>query len=1083
MTSAESRLNELFERLLTAAEESLAVGDLEQARATAEEISAVDPENARAAEILRRVASRQTVPSGERALVSIMFADLVGSTMISESVEPEQLRDLLTFYRATANEAVERYNGSVLQYTGDGILAVFGRPNPHEDDARRAVLSGFDLVAAMRASRQDMEQKIGVVADVRVGIHTGRVVVADLRGDSAVPDRDTIVGVAPNLAARIQSEAEPGTVVISDVTQQLVDSDFYLHSLGVRELKGISRPVEVFAVEGPRYAGGRFEAPRYRKGGLVGRDEPRRRLYEAWETLTGGGPDVEGATFLISGEAGIGKTRLAADLVERVAATGGTTLAAACFPYYSNVSLWPIGRMLERWIGVAHEDADRLTRLEEHLDELGLDLARFVPFLSPLLGVADDDRYPPPELDPTAFLDETLNRLVEWLTAAAANATHLFIVEDLHWADPSTLGLLGRLLERHPPALLTVTTTRTPDTVPWREGVEELTLTRLDADAAGEVVANLLEDVADLPEDLRDSIIARAEGIPLFIEELTQSWLNEDRGDPMPLRLQELFTWRLKGPDIDLRIPQVAATVGPTFDAGIVAAVIGDEQLVTDQLEVMTEQGIVERGDLDENTFRFRHALLRDAAYETQVLDVRASTHARLADVLVGRDAEPALIAEHLDLAGEAERAIPVYMQAAMVEQGRGAHQETTRLLTRALHLLDTLPESDERDLTELTGRMLRGLSVSSMQGYGAPEVQADHRRAEVLATRLGTRPEVLPSLIAIWSYWLVSGDLGTARVLIDRLQDMVHQPAYSWFEPEVESSAGWLDFYQGNMDEARAHLERAVEGFAARPAEDSVSPFWPLPNDPIAVSYIALACVSITQGDTGAALEWEMEATRRAEEIGFPRGPFSLAFVKTYSAWIRRFLGDHDAARLLGAEVVGIGQAYGYLYWITLGSSYLTTTEEAGRPDPAFLEQIVATLRLMGQEAFAASNLAYLADLADEAGDPGRALGFVDEAIDIVHKTGENLHLAALLRRRAGYSGALGGRIEDVVTDLTEACRVATEQGARVERLRSAIAMAGLPEMDLPVQWRTWLEEARAEMPADSGIREIADADALLAG
>ena len=292
---------------------------------------------------------------------------------------------------------------------------------------------------------------------------------------------------------------------------------------------------------------------------------------------------------------------------------------------------------------------------------------------------------------------------------------------------------------------------------------------------------------------------------------------------------------------------------------------------------------------------------MRDAAYETQVLDVRRGPTPRSP-----KPSPTAAPSPHWWPSTSTGRDRPIApsastWSAAQAEQARGAHIEATRLLSRALALLETLPESEDRDLSELTARMLRGLSVSSMQGYAAPDVQSDHRRAEALATRLGTRPEVLPSLIAIWAYWLTSGDLSTARGLIDRLSEMVRQPAFSWFEPEVESCAGWLDFYQGDLDSARAHLERGTAGFLARPADQMVSPFWPLPNDPIAVSEIALACVSTLQGEPDEAQRWEREAVARAEEIGFPHGPFSLAFVKTYAAWIRRFLGQHDASRLLG--------------------------------------------------------------------------------------------------------------------------------------------------------------------------------------
>src|SRR3712207_3784291 len=263
--------------------------------------------------------------------MTLLFSDLVGSTRLSEQVEPEQLRDLFAVYRTAAREAVSRYGGHLMHYSGDGILAGFGHPEPHEDDARRAVLAGLDLVVALRDARAQLNDRFGVGLEVRVGIHTGRVVVTDLSDDGSVAERDSIVGLVPNLAARIQQAADPDTVVISDVTQQLVDADFFLHSLGERRLKGIGRPVEVFAVERPRYAAARFQAERYRKAGLVGRDEPRSRLLAAWDAVRQG-TDAAGAFFLVTGEAGIGKSRLLAEVLDRVEASGGRVLGAACLP-------------------------------------------------------------------------------------------------------------------------------------------------------------------------------------------------------------------------------------------------------------------------------------------------------------------------------------------------------------------------------------------------------------------------------------------------------------------------------------------------------------------------------------------------------------------------------------------------------------------------------------------------------------------------------------------------------------------------------------------------------------------------------
>ena len=663
-SSAETRLDRLLERLLTAAEASLAAGDLEPARVTAEEVRAVDPDNPRAARILRQVATRQLGPSGERALMSVLFADLVGSTLLSEQVEPEQLRDLYAFYRTAAREAVSRYRGYVMQYLGDGILAAFGYPEPHEDDARRAVLAGLDLGVALRDAHAELGRRFGVAPEVRVGIHTGRVVVTDLSADPSVAERDSIVGLVTNLAARIQQAAEPGTVVISDVTRQLVDSDFYMHSLGERQLKGISRPVEVFAVERPRYAAARFEVERYRKAGLVGRDEPRDEMLTAWAGVRDTALTSPGAAFLLAGEAGIGTSRLVAEVRDRVEASGGRVLGVGCLPYYANVSLWPMARLLERVLAVTAQDADRLAPLVAHLTSLGLDPAGSVPFLGSLLGLPADPGYAEPELDPSAFLDETLGRLVEWISALARQTPRLLVVEDLHWADPSTLALLGRIVERPPGGLLTVATTRDTAPIPWTTLVSVLELGRLDPASATTLIDNLAAG-QDLAGDRRASVIEQAEGIPLFVEELTRSFLDDSRDNSIPLRLQELFTSRLKAPGVDLRVVQVAATVGPTFDAATVAAVAGDGDAVTEQLRLLADEGIIEPVGPPGRTYRFRHALMRDAAYETQVLDVRRATHADVAETIAAHDGEPALIAQHLDLAGAADRAAGLYLVAA----------------------------------------------------------------------------------------------------------------------------------------------------------------------------------------------------------------------------------------------------------------------------------------------------------------------------------------------------------------------------------------------------------------------------------
>jgi class 3 adenylate cyclase/tetratricopeptide (TPR) repeat protein len=1082
-TSAEARLSRLLERLLSSAEAALRAGDLEPAGATAEEVRAVDPGNERAAAILRQIAAHKVGPWGERALMTLLFSDLVESTRLSEQVEPEQMRDLFTFYRAAARESVERYSGSLIQFSGDGVLAGFGHPEPHEDDARRAVLAGLDLVVAMRDGRAELQRRIGASAEVRVGIHTGRVVITDLRRDAAVSTRDSILGITPNLAARIQGAGEPGTVVISDVTQQLVDADFFMRSLGEHELKGITRSVEIFAVDRPRYAAARFTADRYRRAGLVGREEPADRLVTAWRTLTER-PEHPGAVFLVTGEAGIGKSRLVVELLDRVQCSGGEVLGAGCLPYYANVPLWPLARMLERALGIADrpdKGAVALSALERHLGSLGLEAATFVPFLGSLLSRTDTSGYPTPELDPSAFREVTLARLVDWMSALADRTPHLFVVEDLHWADPSTLELLRLVAERRPAALFTVATTREPDGVPWRDEVEVVELRRLDDVAAKRLVGNLTAG-KELTDDHLVEIVEQAVGNPLFIEELTRSRLAETSTEPIPLRLQELFTWRLKSPDLDLRVVQVAATIGPAFRGSTVSAVFGDEGAVEAQLVLLVDQGIVEPA-ATAGTYRFRHALMRDAAYETQVLDVRRSTHAAVADVMIATGREPALVAQHLDLAGLDVRAASSYVVAAQASQARGAHTEATQLLSRALELYEAMPASQDRDLGELGARMLRVFSVSSMRGYAAPEVESDHDRAQTLVEGLGDRPEVLPSVVGIYAYRLTNGDVPTAHHLTERLLAMTSRPEFSWFQPEVDDCAGFAQLYQGHLESAQGYFERSVAGFEARPSEeDVVSPYWPLPNDPVAAAKIGLACIATLRADPEAAARHEREAIRRAEAIGFPRGPFTVGFVKTYAAWIRQFRGEDEAARRLAGEVVAVGEKHGYAYWVVLGSAYLAGPPD-GAPDPTFLENTVGTLRLMGHEAFLASVLASLARMTARTGDVERSYEQLNDAFQVAHKTGEMLHVPEILRQRAAISRMRDADSEEAVADLVAAVEVATEQGARVSRLRAALDLARLPDEQRPENWTSILAAARRDLPEAYTSTETEAADLLLDG
>lgn len=1079
-SSAETRLAELMGRLLTTAEAALATGDLDLARSTADDVRTVDPDNERAAEIIARITAARQTPVGERALMTLLFSDVVDSTALSERVEPEAMRDIFDRYRREAHIAVERYGGQVVKYLGDGVLASFGYPQAHEDDARRAVLAALDLTASMAAAEAELEADHGVVPHIRVGVHTGRVVVADL-GSGAAREHESIVGAAPNLAARIQAEAEPGMVAVSDVTHAIIEAEFDFDSLGLRSLKGVSRPVEVFAVTRARSVIDRLDAVRFRQARLVGRSAAIERLTGAWEVVRGasGRPDP-GVAILVAGEAGIGKSRLAADLRRHVARSAGDTLATACSAYYANIALWPIAGMLERVLDLPDDDR-ALDALEDHLGSLGMEAARAVPFFAPLLDLPAQARFPAPLLDPAAIRLETLACVRDWLARLARAQPRLLLVEDLHWADPSTLELLGGLVSQPPPGLLTVMTTRADHEIPWVASVEEIGLGRLSDEDATRLVSDIAASHR-LNDETTLSIVARAEGIPLFIEELTRSAM-EEGDDPLPMRLQELLTGRLKGPRVDLRVAQVAATVGATFSTDTVTAVVGDTAQASAAIAELEASGIIEPdGDAGSGAYHFRHALMRDAAYETQMLDVRKATHDQVAGVLSEAGDDDALIAHHFDLASDPAQAVTHYIAGAQRSQGGGAHAEAIRLLSRSLELVAELPEGEGRDLTEVTALMLRVLSTSSTQGYAAPGLQDDQRRAEALTERLAHRPEVSFSvIIAIWAYWLTNGDLGTAGHLAGRLLHMVQDEALAWFRPEVEACAGFQSFYEGDVAQARTHLDAAIAGFSTRPADQMVSPLWPLPNDPYAVTAIAIACVETLAGDLVVAAEWEERAVARAEECGFPQGPFSLAFVKTYMAWNRRIVGDPTGAEALGAEVVRIGQQYGYAYWLALGSMYMVAPTPGETTAADAMTQSIATLRAIGHEAFMASSLGYLAQLWEEGGMHDQAIATIGEALLVAEKTGERLHVPELLTARA-----LLRRSEAPVeagADLAEAINLAERHGLHLIGLRAAVAQAELPPSARTGPWREQLEAALARMPAGVSLAETSAAESILAG
>jgi class 3 adenylate cyclase/tetratricopeptide (TPR) repeat protein len=1072
-TTGLQRLDRLIQRLLDSGESAAAAGEWDRATETALDVLAVDPANTRAQRLIDRARDQQPV-TGQRALITLLFSDLVGSTPLAEAVQPETMRDLYRAYRDVAHGAVERYGGQVIQFQGDGIVACFGHPEAHEDDARRAVLAGLALLRATPAVAR--QQRLDV--QVRVGVHTGMAVVANF-GAASVGERGTIVGTPPNVAARLQSVAAPGTLVVSDVTHHLIEADFETTSLGLHELKGITRPIEVFTVAVSRHPTTRLEAARFHRGALVGRDDARARLVESWAAISEQ-PDRPIPGFLVRGDAGVGKSRLAADLRRHVEAAGGGILETGCSAYHSRVVFWPAARMIERELELTQDDdtTTRLDALREALRLRNLDDS-VLALLAPLLGIAPTDELPLPEISAPALRHQQIELLLEWLRRLAAAQLRLLLVEDLQWSDPSTAELLGRIAADPPPGVLLVLTSRSEPAEEWRHALVDLPLSRLTNEDAGILVDTLSGGA--LTDEQRDTIVDRGEGMPLFLEELTVAALTAT-GGALPMRLNELFTSRLKAPGVDLRLAQMAATIGASFEVDLLQVVAGEDCDVEDGLRRMQKVGLVEPvEDGDDSVLRFRHVLLRDAAYETQVLDTRRDNHARVAAVLAGRpsatEAPPAVIAYHLDRSGAPREAIGQYFIAADQANKSGANAEALELVGRALELCGELPAGVDRDMTEIGLRLLRVLCASSLKGYGAEEVGEDTLAVAELGRAIPACPLTVTALIVVWSFVFTKGELPKAAELLDSLQRLVEEPGLAALKPDVDSVAGYQAFYEGRLVEARELFEEAIAH------QGDTLPTWPLPNDPLVATMVGLACVSTLEGDREQADRWERAATERAEAQPFPRSAWSLGFTRVYGAWMRTAAGDPAGAHRLGQATAEVGLTHGFPYFIGLGGVYLDPSTPKAPADRVAAAERLALLEAMGHRSMWAVMEAGQARADAHHGSFDEAMAKLDAAEEAIDQSGERVSQAWVLLARAEVASlAADEAAEQVVAALQRAHDLARGQGAHLYSLQAAVGLAELPDAMRPADWRERLVAARSRIPATSDYAAVVRADELLA-
>jgi class 3 adenylate cyclase/tetratricopeptide (TPR) repeat protein len=670
--------------------------------------------------------------AAERRQITVMFVDLVGSTPMSEKLDPEDMRDVLRAFHGNCAAAIDAEDGHIARTMGDGVLVYFGYPRAHEDDAARAVRSALAIVDGLRKTNESLTARHGVSLQARVGIHTGLVVVGDV-GAGSGRDKEAIVGEAPNVAARIQAEAQPDTVVISAATRRLIESQFAYEDAGYRSLKGVSVPVRLWRVTGPAESVDRFDA-RVHRGltPLVGRTAELEMLRQRWQQAR----DSEMRCVLLVGEAGIGKSRLVRTFRDALREEPHQSITWYCSASYRNSPFFPAILWLSRALSIDVQEEGSFDRLLVALGGLGVRLPGATETLSSLLGLANAEATDVSEISGLVFKRKVLDALAATIEAMAERQPLFMAVEDAHWIDPSTLELLRELQERLPMSRLMLLITARPEFRPdWKyPQFVQVNLDRLSRRERQAMVEQITGGKA-LPDFVLDTIVARTDGVPLFVEELTKTVLESNswrdagthyelegpfQGVAIPDSLQGSLMARLDRLDpMAKEIAQVGAVIGREFDRDLVRMVARcDEEVMEDGLEQLVDAEIVQPVRLpvmSGTSYAFRHALIQDAAYQSLLLARRRQYHARIAEVLTAEYAEmiagqPEIVAQHLTAADQIDQAISAWHGAGESAIRRGAYAEAHNHLDRGLQLIKRLPGDDRvRSMRALPILMVRG--------------------------------------------------------------------------------------------------------------------------------------------------------------------------------------------------------------------------------------------------------------------------------------------------------------------------------------------------------------------------------------
>jgi predicted ATPase/class 3 adenylate cyclase len=1082
------------------------------------------------AETLTAADATEVVPTSnrpteaERRQLTVMFCDLVGSTELAGRLDPEVLRDVVRSYQQACDAVIGQLHGHVAQYLGDGLLVYFGYPVAQEDDPRRAVRAGLGIIKAIAMLNTRLQRERGVTLAARVGIHTGPVVIGEI--GSASRREALALGEPPNVAARLQALAEPDTIVISGATRRLLPASITVTDLGAHLVKGLPAPLRVYRVLGDRGVTTSVEMSAAQTlTPLVGRDQEVGLLLDRWEHVK----DGRGHTVLLSGEPGIGKSRLTRVLKDHIAAERCFRWECRCSPYHQDSALYPLIDLFERTLQFDRDDAppERLTKLEAGLVRYGLARPEAVSLWAALLSVRVPDQHPPLNLTPQRQKEKTFEAIVALLLAVAAEQPLLFIVEDLHWGDPSTLEFVDFVFGQVPAAsILMLMTSRPEFRPPWaqRSHLTYLTINRVTRKQT-ELMVERVAGGKPLPPEVLQHIVAKTDGVPLFVEELTrmvlESDLLRDQGDryeltgalpplAIPSTLQDSLMARLDRLATAKDVAQVGAALGRTFHYELLRAIAStDDATLQRALAKLGESDLLhQRGVPPDAIYIFKHALIQETAYQSMLVSRRQQLHRKIADTLVERFPEtggtqPELVAQHYTEAGLTEQAIPYWQRAGERALQRSADLEAISHLTRGLEMLTTLPESRERAHRELSLQITLGpavmntgmwssgrTSTGSPQatpgaaarhtlGQAVPDVEHVYVRACELARQLEDTRQLFAALWGLYYLHQVRGQLQRAREVGEELLALAQQLSDPELVVVAHRALGNSLFWRGELGLVHTHAKHALalydpqqmRAHAARYGQDA------------GVSCRSFGGLTLwLLGYPHQAREWIAEALTQAQTL---RHAYTLSQALLYSALLHLMRGEPVVAQERAEAQRTLCTEHGfvtYLAWGTVEWGSALAARGSWAEGLAQMREGLAAYLSRARLPWLLF-LGLLAEACVKAGQVDEGLRVLDEAWEAMQVTEERVYEAELYRLKGEL--LLQQSVEqqnEAEASFQHALDVARRQGARSLELRAAMSWSRvLQQQGKREEARRLLAEVYAWFTEGFDTVDLKDARALL--